>query len=164
MKQYIWDPLSMNSTTFRPSLRPDIKSRLPDMLARSPSGDLEVCPIPTWPLDAKDDIGGAGLFSTAGDFMQVLKSLLRDDQKLVKSETLEEMFRPQLPDAKYLKESVMIPQNYATFAPLLPSNLAVNFGLGGLIYTEDAEESGKRKGNMQWGGHPNLIWVSLKFP
>lgn len=36
-------------------------------------------------VDAKDDYGGAGFFSTAADYLKLLKSILRNDGKILAS-------------------------------------------------------------------------------
>lgn len=40
----IWKPLGMNSTTFRPADRPDLKERMCGMRARLPSSEAIVSP------------------------------------------------------------------------------------------------------------------------
>lgn len=43
----------------------------------------------------EDAFGGSGLFGTAEDYIKVLQSLLKDDGRLLKSETRELLFTPQ---------------------------------------------------------------------
>lgn len=46
MKENIWKPLGMDSTTFRLRDRPDIESRLSGLTVRLPTGELIDIPRP----------------------------------------------------------------------------------------------------------------------
>ena len=159
MEKHIWGPLGMTSTTFNMEARPDLKARKMDMTIRLPTGELSPLPIPVYPSPAKDDCGGVGAYSTAPDYMKLLTSLLRDDGKLLKSVTIEEMFKPQLPDPKYLEQTLQVPELHQILAGNFPKGLKVDHGLGGMINMEPLP-TGRCAGAMQWGGMPNLSWVS----
>jgi len=157
MKKNIWDPLGMTSTTFDLEANPEIKARKLDLTARGPDGTLVHFPGSLYPSPADDDTGGAGAYSTAPDYLKLLESILHDDGKLVKSSTLDEMFRPQLPDSQYLDEVLANPESRAGFAPNFPEGLKINYGLGGMLNLEKLP-SGRNASSMQWCGLPNLSW------
>ena len=156
MKKNIWEPLGMTSTGFRPEENEKVRSKLCATTRRTPEGDLESAdPYPS--QNPKDDLGGGGLYSSAVDYVKVLVSLLKNDGKLLKPETVESMFKPQLPDPKHLISTVTA----ALGGPMFRAGVdtaAWNFGLGGILNTEDVEGICK-KGTMTWGGLPNLFWV-----
>jgi len=157
MKRNIWDPLGMASTTFDLEANPDLKARKVAVTVREPSGILAHFPETIYPSPAEDDAGGGGAYSTAPDYLNMLKSILQDDGRLLKSSMIDEMFKPQLPDPKYLEGVLAIPELLATFAPNFPVGLKVNYGLGGLLNMEKLS-SGRNVQSMQWGGYSNLSW------
>jgi CubicO group peptidase (beta-lactamase class C family) len=159
MGKHIWGSLGMTSTTFDMESRPDLKAHKVDMTLRLPTGQLIHLPTPVYPSPAQDDCGGVGGYSTAPDYMKLLTSLLRDDGKLLTNSSIEEMFRPQLPDPKYLEQVLQIPELHSVLAGNFPKGLKVNHGLGGMLNMEPLP-TGRCAGAMQWGGMPNLSWVS----
>jgi CubicO group peptidase (beta-lactamase class C family) len=116
MRQNIFDVLGMNDTTFHASDYNNLIERLMPMTHRANSGELvEGAQIaPTQPVD---DHGGAGLFSTAADYLKLLKSILHDDGKLVKSESIDLMFTPALSDAQ--RESLNLSLSHPKLAPIM---------------------------------------------
>ncbi|KAK4228285.1 acyltransferase LovD [Podospora fimiseda] len=111
-----------------------------------------------------DEMGGEGAYADLRGYMKVMESLLRDDGKLLKSETVEMLFEGLLKEDKAkegLKESVRNPGWIVGWVP--DNGGKYDWGVGGLVTTEDAEEGGKgrRKGFLQWGGVFNLAWVSI---
>jgi CubicO group peptidase (beta-lactamase class C family) len=164
MKKHIWEPLGMDSTTFSvTATRPDLLSRLANLTERDPkTGKL------IWEkkegeystgLRPVKESGGGGAFSTANDYIKLLISLLKNDEKLLRSETVDQMFTPQLSDSTHLMNI------HADANPLspgiavhIPKETKVDFGLGGLLNLEDLSNTGRSAGGMQWGGIPNLFW------
>jgi CubicO group peptidase (beta-lactamase class C family) len=161
MTENIWKPLSMTSTTFRPAERPDIAGQHCGITMRLPTGDLLANPPIPYPVkEPKDDLGGSGAYATAPDYLKLLSSLVKNDGKLLKPETVNEMFKPQLENPAYLMGILAIPEFTKYLAPGMPVGLKWNYGLGGIIAME--EISGRAgKGTMFWGGFPNLYWVRL---
>jgi CubicO group peptidase (beta-lactamase class C family) len=161
MAENIWKPLGMTSTTFRLAERPDIAGQLCGMTMRLPNGHLLANPPLPFPVkEPKDDEGGSGAYTTAPDYLKLLSSLLKNDGKLLKPETVNEMFKPQLPNPAYLAGVLAIPEFTKYLVPGMPVGLKWNYGLGGIIAME--EISGRAgKGTMFWGGFPNLYWVRL---
>ena len=97
MQKYIWEPLGMNSSTFRLSDRPDIEARLPIMASRSSTDTLVDSDVFTRPLkSAARHIGGTGMYSSASDFMKLLLAMLRNDGTLLSKESVAELLTPQV--------------------------------------------------------------------
>ncbi|KIX04556.1 uncharacterized protein Z518_05426 [Rhinocladiella mackenziei CBS 650.93] len=139
MKKHIWEPLDMPSTAF----------------PKTPTGDFVVAtPYPA--QNPKDDLGGGGLYSCASDYVKVLISLLKNDGALLRPETVQMMFTPQLADSQHLKATVTMPDVGPLFRSGVESE-SWNFGLGGCLNMKDVDGICK-KGTMTWGGLPNLFW------
>ena len=160
MRQHIWDPLGMSSTTFHLEDEPDVEARLADMSIRTPTGDLELFPELFVPRPVRDDMGGGGLCSSAADYIKVLASILRNDGKLLQKQTVDEMFEPQLsPQSKAMLQNVLtVPEVNDLLTGGLKIGTSFNWGLGGIMVEEDTE-GGRRKGSLAWVGYPNLFWV-----
>ncbi|KAF5358955.1 hypothetical protein D9758_004909 [Tetrapyrgos nigripes] len=170
--KHIWGPLGANENdwTFRPQnwLGKPGYSRV-EMQMRQPDGSMKeakVMPLPTPGLydgSGKFDSGGGGLYMKPVDFMKLLESLMLNDEVLLRKETRDQMFIPQLQDNKDLMAGVewrgkmQPPFCENPFLAGLPLGTQINWGLGGMLMMENIE--GKRKpGTMWWDGLPNLFW------
>ena len=117
------------------------------------------------PLDPQDEFGGGGLFGNTEDYLALLKSLLRNDGKLLKSESIELLFAPCIPPAaqESLNQTLSIPAYAAIMTPGdapvgTPGARKWSHALGGLVALEDDADGGLRAGTLRWGGAPNLRW------
>ncbi|KAF5332024.1 hypothetical protein D9758_014599 [Tetrapyrgos nigripes] len=153
------ESLGMTAVTFHLNDRPDIRSNLVEMLARDETGQLQVSSTSIEPHTFKYDAGGDGLYLKPTDYAKLLASLLRNDEVLLKKETVDLMFTPQLRDPKWLTafiKATPYPMHY-TLLHALPKEIDWNWGLGGLLNMEDIP--GKRKKEtICWTGFPNLFW------
>lgn len=159
MQEQIFDPLSMKDTGFWPEKLPQTAERHAGDVIRM-NGKL----VPGQPLPPKDheiESGGAGLFTSAGDYAKFLQALLGTD--LIREDTRKQLFTPQLNEKqrKVMETAayVDIDPSANGFAPEFPSGLPINWGLGGVINTVDVEGK-RRKGSMMWSGMANSRWVS----
>ena len=159
MKEHIWDTLGMKSTTFRvfENENGNIRNRLCPMTRRTGSGILKPAP-PYRKYDWKDDYGGQGVCCSPNDFIKLLGAVLKNHGTLLKKETLEMMFQPQLSDATYLKARMAKSIESGMLRSGVESD-AWDFGLGGILNMEDVEGLCK-KGTMTWSGYANTYWVS----
>jgi CubicO group peptidase (beta-lactamase class C family) len=158
LKKHVFEPLGMTSTSFRPSENESIRKNLSATTARTSTGEL-VGANPFPPANPKDDQGGGGLYSSPTDYIKVLTAILKNEGTLLKRETVDMMFSPQLPDSKYLEALANDPRTGVMYRSGVDSRLW-NFGFGGILNMEDVEGVCK-KGTMTWGGLPNLFWVCL---
>jgi CubicO group peptidase (beta-lactamase class C family) len=170
MQKYLWDPLGIKNITFHLELKPDVRKNLVKMSKRGtqPLRDISATPIDEkveWTDEAlyedpiADEFGGAGAIGSAVEYMKILHSICADDGKLLMSETIDEMFTPQLsPEAQ---------KAFANFGDFLAQTEAfsshkpgteVNYGLGGLLILSD-KETGVKSGTLSWSGLPNLLWT-----
>ncbi|KIV78526.1 hypothetical protein PV11_10235 [Exophiala sideris] len=154
MREHIWEPLGMESTTFHLDGNEDLQRRLCLPTLRHSSGELT--PAPKFhQSDPEDDLGGGGIYTSPRDYMQVLTTILQNDGKLLKPETVDLMFQPHLVSDTHIKAKVA-GEAGAMYRAGVDSD-GWNFGLGGILNTEDVEGVCK-KGTLTWGGLPNLYW------
>ncbi|KAI1210671.1 beta-lactamase family protein [Annulohypoxylon truncatum] len=162
MRANIWGPLDMQHVSFFPDSIPEMKARKIGMSRKDENGKLVPMHNFTNMFSERKDIygGGAG-FGNAVSYVKLLQSLCANDGRVLKKETVEEMFRPQLsPEAKTsLNEMIKADEVYRRVGAnsFDMNHQILDYGLGGEIGTRD--EVGRRKaGTMSWGGMPNLIW------
>ena len=163
MSKNIWGPLGIKDITFFPDARADMKSRLVSMTLRDPAGSGKVIPWQGRPIygGLAGCHGGGGAFGSMPDFMKILKSLLANDEKLVKKGTLAQMFKPHLDDkaAEGINKVWSSPGRTALFIGTFPTDKKYDWGIGGLLIMDDIE-GWRNKGTMIWSGLPNIFWVS----
>jgi CubicO group peptidase (beta-lactamase class C family) len=162
MRENIFKPLGMTSTTFFPERYPDIAKRLASMAVRDEeTGKLNR--NAGNPLKAYMGVrqgGGGGCFSTATDYVKFLSALCKPVCPLfAKQETFKTMLSPNLSTASKaaLMEIHKSPEAFG-LAGNVPIGTDLDFGLGGLINVEKVKSTGRAAGTMQWGGLPNLMW------
>ncbi|KAI4675092.1 uncharacterized protein J4E88_007996 [Alternaria novae-zelandiae] len=169
MRQYIFDVLGMDKTSFyvkhnniEQELMPMTTRLAPD--AALIPGNPPDMPL-AQPLDPQDEFGGGGLFGNTEDYLALLKSLLRNDGKLLKSESIELLFAPCIPPAaqESLDQTLSVPAYAAIMIPGdapfgTPGARKWSHALGGLVALEDDAEGGLKAGTLRWGGAPNLKW------
>ena len=105
-----------------------------------------------------DEMGGQGAVGSPTAYFKILESLLHDDEKLLKSETVKQMFSPQLVGGS--KEACQQTHEMDMWKGKFSSHKVgtdLNWGLAGLLVQSD-EDSGIKKGTLTWGGLPNLQW------
>lgn len=157
LKKNVFEPLAMQSSTFRLEKHPEIQARLIRTVRRTENGDLEETDRP-WPDHAPEDCAGSGMFSTVQDYLKVLCDLIKDEPTLLKRETIDKLlFTPQLPEnSPALKALLASTDITGTMTGVSNSDKGLNWGLGGLLLQEDVGVL--KKGTVTWGGFPNLYW------
>ncbi|KAF9878197.1 beta-lactamase [Colletotrichum karsti] len=153
MTENIFEPLGMKDTGFWPEKLPHVAERTAAWAYRG-EDQVTLGPGPR-PCAEKHPVesGGAGLFTTAADYAKFLHALLT--HKIVKKETVDEMFRPQLDEkiARTLEKEVFRWHGAVEFE----RDMGLSYGLSGCINMRDA--IGKRKkGSMTWSGMANSHW------
>jgi CubicO group peptidase (beta-lactamase class C family) len=160
-RRYILDPLSMHDTSFL--LRNDMASRLVGTHVRGPDG--KPIAISIEPLeDAEFHTGGAGLFSTAPDYITFTSMLLAGGSlngvEVLKPETVQLMARNAIGDLNvpmFRSNNPALALEVETF----PGQVK-KWGLTFLINTEDIEGF-RSAGSLTWGGvHNTYFWIDLK--
>lgn len=122
MKTNIWEPLGIKDMTFHLSTRPDMKERMAHMSLRDPvTGKLKHTDtvIPWLDSEGKeyaDCLGGQGVFTSAEEYLKLLHALLvcEENEKLLKKQTLETFFAPQLGEASSKALNTMLQDDTAS--------------------------------------------------
>ncbi len=158
LHEHVFAPLRMHSTAF--ALTPELRSRLAKVHQRGRDGvprvtDFEVVQDPEF------ELGGGGLYSTAGDYLRFVRAILNggalDGQRVLHAETVREMARNQIGALRVAPMKTALPamSNDAEFFP----GLAKSWGLGFQI-NEDAAPTGRPAGGLMWAGLANTYyWI-----
>jgi CubicO group peptidase (beta-lactamase class C family) len=161
IKENILKPLGASRIMFFPQDDPELAGQLSDLSIRDKDGKL-VAAAPGIPFfgPLKDCLGGEGAYADLQEYMQVLRSLLLDDEKLLKSETTQLMFQPQLPteEARAGLRAAMEDPSWVVGDFSGPNEYDWSFG--GLLVAGDSHPI-RRRGYLCWGGAANLFWVCV---
>jgi methyl acetate hydrolase len=160
-RRYILDPLGMHDTSFL--LRNDMARRLVGTHVRGPDGKPLAISIESLE-EAEFYTGGAGLFSTAPDYLAFTRMLLAggtlDGVEVLKPQTVKLMARNAIGDLNV----PMVRSNNPALAlevETFPGQVK-KWGLTFLINTEDVEGF-RSGGSLTWGGvHNTYFWIDLK--
>jgi len=173
MKKYIWGPLGIRNITFHQEGNEDVTRNLVKMSVRK-GIENPILGLPVrneemvewtdhilYDIPIKDEFGGEGAIGSPVEYVKILQSIIADDGALLKSETIDEMFVPQLSEGgvKALDEYIELPFYQGGAFASVKVGTKVSWGLGGLLFLEDYEETGRRKGTLTWSGMPNLMWT-----
>lgn len=160
MHERIFAPLGIADAQFFPVTREDLRKRLIDLNPSDPDavgravlgggGDLN--------RHSSGHFGGQGLFMTTPDYLKVLRSLLANNGRILKPETVDSMFEHSLsPEAtRGLENAVETPWGPFYRVGTAPGS-KVGFGLGGLLTLEDVEGWYGEK-TLTWGGGLTFCW------
>ncbi|MCJ1391725.1 hypothetical protein MMC18_004590 [Xylographa bjoerkii] len=162
MITHVWGPLGIRDMTFHLRDRPDLVKRLADLSERDPRGSGKVLYVddPGFRADVDDALGGGGAFASAPEYLKVLQSILADDGKVLRSESVDKLFEPNLSaESQQSLMKLLEDEELNNRLGGLPLGTAKNWGLGGLLCQEDLP-GWRRHNSLTWGGLPNLTWAS----
>ncbi|KAH6652840.1 beta-lactamase family protein [Truncatella angustata] len=161
MKRHIWEPLGLKDITFWPGARPgEFRARQAAMSIRDAETGKAV--QSRKPINISEGLveaaGGQGAFATMRDYMEIVHSLLVDDERLLKRQTTDIMFKPQLPSFPAAKAALLEDFKHPDWAVgSFPDTGEYDWGLGGILIDGDKHPH-RRNGAMLWSGAPNLVW------
>lgn len=158
MRENLLDPLGMNDTSFE--ISPSQRRRLAKIHARTPDGfvstDTEI------PQQPEFEMGGAGLYSTATDYLKFAQMILHDGtfngERILKPETVALMSKSAIGDVNV--------RPLKTAAPPFSNDLnfidGMKWGLTFLINPEPLP-TGRSEGSLAWAGLANsYYWIDKK--
>lgn len=149
--------MNIRDFSFYPVIREDLRARLVDLNFEDPQATGRAMrggggdKVNT---TTKGDFGGHGLFMTGADFIKILHSLLADDERILKSKTLEILLRNRVKDDT--AEGFNSAKDFFGFLGI-DENVKIGFGLGGVVTQQDSPEY-YGAGTMTWGGTQTLVW------
>jgi methyl acetate hydrolase len=158
MKERIFGPLGMTDTSFSPT--EEQQARLLAPHSRTPDGGLVRSPFDA-PAEPEFASGGAGCYSTAGDYLRYMRALLRggelDGVRIAQPETIDLMFTDHLAGCQLPEVSRTAFPELSHDVPKLP--VEQGFGLGLHVVHEDLPGM-RRAGTGDWAGLANCFyWV-----
>ncbi len=153
-QRYITGPLGMKDTGFRPPA--EQAPRRAAMHKRMPDGTLAV--IPFEPRPAPEFLaGGAGLYSTAPDYLAFMRMILNHGADLLTPETIAAMSTNQIGALRAGEIGTANPELTAA-ADFYPG-MASKWGYGFLL-NPDKGPFGRSAGSLAWAGLPNCYyWI-----
>jgi methyl acetate hydrolase len=158
LQENLFNPLGMSSTAFK--ITPDMRSRLAKIHMRGDDGrfaptDIEI------PQEPEFEMGGGGLYSTAGDYLTFVRMILNrgtgNGNRVLKAETVDLMSRNAMGDLKVRMLRTANPPltNDAEFFPGMPKNWGLSF-----MINEERAPTGRSAGSLAWAGLANTyFWI-----
>lgn len=163
MTENLFQPLGMNDSTFHPDSLSQVQDRLVSTAHRdAETGVLKSGDHPS-STNVSVDGGGAGLYTTAADFAKLLQTLLKalaGEEAVLKQDTVEEMFKPQLTNVQRHELKFLTDSFHEGMVPDFETGMSLDHGIGGVINLEDCPDK-RKKGSMMWAGMTNGHWVSV---
>ncbi len=152
-------PLGMTSTAFK--ITPDMRTRLAKIHQRGDDGALEPQMELEIPQEPQFDMGGGGLYSTAGDYLQFVRMILNrgkaNGQQVLKPETVDLMSRNNMGNNRVTMLTTAAPPltNDAEFFPGVPKSWGLSFQIN-----EEKAPTGRPAGGLMWAGLANsYYWI-----
>ena len=158
MQDNIFNPLGMADTGFR--IGPEQRKRLAKIHARTPDGlistDTEI------PQDPEFQMGGGGLYSTAGDYLKFAQMILHGGSfngvQVLRRETVDSMSRNAM--------GALVCNPMKTAAAAFTNDVdfvsGMEWGLSFMINPE-ALPTGRSAGSLAWAGLANsYYWIDPK--
>lgn len=137
LQQHICGPLSLRGITFWPNKDPALADRIPQLVVRTPEGALTPSTGPTINTHSTDCFGSHGIYAPLDSYLQIQRSLLANDGRLLQPSTVDRLFAPQLgPASVAALESFKKTFGGFLIGEIVPE-IPLDHGLGGAIYTQD---------------------------
>ena len=158
LRERLFGPLAMSDTAFK--ITPAMRQRLAKIHQRATDGALQATDIEV-PQDPEFEMGGGGLYGTAGDYLSFVRMILNggigNGRRVLSTETVDLMARNQIGELLVTTLTSAMPErsNDAEFFPGMPKR----WGLSFLINTETAP-TGRSPGSLAWAGLANTYyWI-----
>jgi methyl acetate hydrolase len=158
MQENLFAPLGMSNTAFK--MTPEMRARLAKIHQRGADDQFSVTDIEI-PQDPEFEMGGGGLYSTAGDYLKFVRMILNrgkgNGNQVLKGETVDLMSKNAMGDTKVtlLKTTAPPLTNDAEFFPGMPKNWGLSF-----MINEQPAPTGRSAGSLAWAGLANTyFWI-----
>jgi methyl acetate hydrolase len=163
MHDNILGPLGMDSTGFK--ITDSMRKRLAKIHHRGADGALQPDTALELPQEPEFEMGGGGLYSTAGDYLKFVRMMLNQGKSdkgeaVLKPATVADMSKNAMGESKVclLKTAAPPFSNDAEFFP----GMDKQWGLSFMINNEEAP-TGRSAGALAWAGLANTYyWIDQK--
>jgi methyl acetate hydrolase len=159
LTRHLFEPLGMDSTAFK--ITPAMRERLAKIHQRGEGGKLTPLMELEIPQEPEFEMGGGGLYSSAGDYLKFVRMILNDGagngNRVLRPETVDLMARNNMGENRVglLRTAIPPLSNDAEFFPGLPKA----WGLSFQINTQRAP-TGRPAGGLMWAGLANsYYWI-----
>jgi len=159
LRENLFEPLGMRDTAFR--ITAAMRERLAKIHQRGDDGRLTPLMDLEIPQEPEFEMGGGGLYGTAGDYLKFVRMMLNDGRAngntLLKAETVKKMATNHIGEVLVgpLKTAIPPLSNDVDVFPGMPKKWGLTF----LINTQRAP-TGRSAGSLAWGGLANTyFWI-----
>lgn len=161
LAEHLFAPLGMSSTAFK--ITPAMRARLAKIHQRDDKGALAAVDLEI-PQEPQFEMGGGGLYGTAGDYLKFVQMILSrgkaNGKHLLKPETVDQMTRNNMGDTPVTMLKTAMPplSNDAEFFPGVPKSWGLSFQIN-----EAPAPTGRPAGGLMWAGLANsYFWIDLR--
>jgi CubicO group peptidase (beta-lactamase class C family) len=158
LEKNILTPLGMSDTAFK--ITPAMRGRLAKIHQRGDDGRLAAIDLEL-PQEPEFEMGGGGLYSTAGDYLKFVRLILNRGRagggQVLRPETVDQMTRNSMgaTRVKLLKTVAPSLSADAEFFPGLPKSWGLTFQIN-----EERAPTGRPAGGLMWAGLANsYYWI-----
>ena len=158
LQENLFAPLGMSNTAFK--ITPDMRNRLAKVHAHDADGSYKPIDF-EMPQEPEFEMGGGGLYSTAGDYAKFVRVFLNrgkgNGNQVLKPQTVELMSRNAMGPLKVTMLHTEMPNltNDAEFFPGMPKNWGLSF-----MINEETAPTGRTPGSLAWAGLANTyFWI-----
>ena len=162
LRERVFAPLGMEDIAF--TMTPSMRARLASLHQRVADGQLTAHPEIVLPQPPEMDMGGAGLYSTIGEYMKFIRMVLNDGAgahgQVLKAATVAQMATNGL---GALSSGAWVSSNpfYANSGDFFPG-LRKSWSYTFQVLEEDAP-TGRPAGALSWAGLANTyFWIDRK--
>lgn len=160
MATHIFAPLGPKTATFMPGNHPTVLEHLVKTYTHDTNGKLVAHNHGTTGHNPTISQGGGGLYASVPDFTAILADIVAAQPKLLKPETAELLFTPQLQaDTPAMKDLEASRPLLETLLGVLAKGVKANHALGSFLALEDASGVGKTRNTASWAGAPGTFWM-----
>ena len=159
LKESLFEPLGMSDTAFK--ITPSMRQRLAKIHQRGEDDKLTALMDLEIPQEPEFEMGGGGLYGTAGDYLKFVRMILNggkaNGRQVLKTETVKTMAMNQIGQilVEPLKTAMPPLSNDVDVFP----GMAKKWGLSFLINTQKAP-TGRSAGSLAWAGLANTyFWI-----
>ncbi|KAG5801530.1 hypothetical protein H9Q74_013731 [Fusarium xylarioides] len=161
LKDHVWKPIGASSFTFWPE-SPSNTHQVATLTHRNKrEGKLEVSPNKIdINIGLEDCFGGHGAYCSAEDYMELLHSLLANDERILRKDSLDLMFRDHLSEESKRMLRIAL-KNQKLGVGDFYAGETYTWGFGGMVIEEaHGHDAPYARGprTLVWGGYTNQFW------
>ena len=158
LRENLLDPLGMRDTAFK--ITPSMRERLAKLHERDDNDALRAIEFEV-PQEPETEMGGGGLYSTAGDYLKFVRMILNrgrgESGRVLKPETVDLMSRNHIGELRVTMLKTVMPtrSNDVELFAGVPKTWGLSF-----MINEKTAPTGRSPGSLSWAGLSNCYyWI-----